>query len=184
MHSSHRIRCATAVTVAALALGTMVASDERGEAGQDTLPVAMAPGAAQPLLDMVVAWLTSNFDLPASFDHPALAVASPERLALMRYGPDAPYDPGEVVALYKEDERTIYLGEAWDGRTPADLSVIVHEMVHHLQSREGMRFACAGEREILAYRAQEEWLALFGQSLAEDFQIDPVTLMLRTTCAY
>jgi hypothetical protein len=160
------------------------------------LTVAGVPASAQPaaaaagpagaglLLDMVVAWLASNFDLPASFESPSLIFASAETMARMRYGPGVPYDPGEVVAVYRDDENAIYLGEGWDGRTPADLSVVVHEMVHHLQNAAGTGFACPGEREDMAYRAQEEWLGMFGTSLAAEFEIDAMTLMLRTSCAY
>jgi hypothetical protein len=160
------------------------------------LSVAGVPASAQPaadtagpagaglLLDMVVAWLASNFDLPASSESPSLFFASPETLARMRYGPGVAYDPGEVVAVYRDDENAIYLGEGWDGRTPADLSVVVHEMVHHLQNAAGTGFACPGEREEVAYRAQEEWLGMFGTSLAAEFEIDAMTLMLRTSCAY
>ena len=59
---------------------------------------------------------------------------------------------------------------------PAELSVLVHEMVHHLQAASDMRFACPAEREVLAYRAQGAWLGLFGESLESAFGIDAATL--------
>jgi len=55
-------------------------------------------------------------------------------------------------------------------------------MVHHLQNLAGMKFACSGEREKLAYQAQQEWLALFGRNLFEDFDTDAFTLLVRTAC--
>ena len=33
-------------------------------------------------------------------------------------------------SLYNIASRTIYLSPEWNGRTPAELSVLVHEMVH------------------------------------------------------
>jgi hypothetical protein len=33
-----------------------------------------------------------------------------------------------------------------------------------------------------AYVAQARWLALFGKSLGGEFSIDPMTLLVRTTC--
>ena len=170
-------------TSAALALASLLQAAAAEEVSTP-VPASLTPEAATPLLDMVVVWLATNFDLVASFRHPALAVASPQKLAELRYGPGVPYDPGEVVAVYKDEEGMIYLGEHWDGRTPAGLSVLVHEMVHHLQNAGGTRFACPAEREVLAYRAQEGWLELFGRSLADEFGIDKTTLMLRATCAY
>jgi len=63
---------------------------------------------------------------------------------------------GEVVAVYNDDAQTIYLAKGWTGATPAELSILVHEMVHHLQHVAGMRFACAEAREKLAYEAQQK----------------------------
>jgi hypothetical protein len=62
------------------------------------------------------------------------------------------------------------------------MSVVVHEMVHHLQNKAGMSFACPAEREQMAYAAQEKWLGLFGLSLRSEFEIDAFTLKVTTTC--
>jgi hypothetical protein len=185
MNAINRAICA-AVTMSLLHWPTAGAlAEDLGITRADAPAAAsLAPEEGRLLLDMIVTWLASRFDLPASFAHPRLALAPPTKLAELRYGPDASHDIGDVVAVYSDDENTIYLGERWDGRTPAGLSVVVHEMVHHLQNVGGLRFACPGEREALAYRAQEEWLQMFGRSLAQEFQIDEATLMLRTTCAY
>lgn len=174
------LRAAAAVLAACIA----------GVAGGQTGTVAGAVSDAREpergalLLDLVVVWLASNFELPARFEVPELVFVSPEQLAELRYGPDARSEPGEVVAVYSDDEVAIYLDRDWDGRTPEGLSVVVHEMVHHLQNAGGMRFACPGEREVLAYEAQDKFLRLFGGSLHDAFDIDATTLMLRTTCAY
>ncbi len=55
-------------------------------------------------------------------------------------------------------------------------------MVHHLQNKSGVKYACAAEREKLAYEAQEKWLGLFGVSLQSEFEIDEFTLKMSTTC--
>jgi hypothetical protein len=89
----------------------------------------------------------------------------------------------DIVALYDDRVRTIYLSSYWDGRAPEDISALVHEMVHHLQNLAGLSYACPAEREKLAYQAQSRFLSLFGQSLESQFGIDPMTLLVRTTCA-
>jgi hypothetical protein len=33
----------------------------------------------------------------------------------------------DIVSLYIDDQRTIYLRDEWRGKTPADLSILVHE---------------------------------------------------------
>ena len=50
------------------------------------------------------------------------------------------------------------------------------------QNKAGLTYACAGEREKLAYEAQEKWLGLFGRTLQGEFEIDPFTLKISTTC--
>ena len=100
----------------------------------------------------------------------------------------APNDRGatsaerDTVAVYSDAARTIYLPEGWTGSTPAELSVLVHEVVHHAQNVLGLKYECPQEREQLAYRAQERWLGLFGRSLASDFELDPMSLLVKTRC--
>jgi hypothetical protein len=147
-------------------------------------PAAAAAVVPPPLLETLALWLGANYDLPAEAEPPALATLPDRQLAEMRYGPGARVAPGEVVAVYDDATRTIYLGEAWRGRTPAGISVLVHELVHHLQNAAGQRFACPGEREAVAYRAQDAWLALFDESLESAFGIDPGTIRVATACTH
>jgi hypothetical protein len=151
-------------------------------------PATTGPSAAVEgldiLLDRIALWLARNFDLPLADTPPRLVLAPPATLVALRYGHGSAVAPGEVVAVYLDDESAIYLTEEWTGQTPVDLSVVVHEMVHHMQAGAGMRFACPGAREEPAYRAQATWLALFGEDLESAFGIDAMTLMLHTTCGY
>jgi hypothetical protein len=88
------------------------------------------------------------------------------------------------AALYDDATRTIYLPAGWTGETPAELSVLVHEMVHHLQNVAGLRYECAAARERPAHVAQDRWLALFGRSLVDEFALDSMTLLVRTACMH
>ena len=67
---------------------------------------------------------------------------------------------------------------------PLELSVLVHEMVHHLQNFSGLRYACPQEREELAYSAQAKWLDQFGLNLIDAFELDTLTVLVRTKCFY
>jgi len=148
-------------------------------------PVATTtPRAAPPLLDMIVLLLSANFELPAAAQRPALASVPEAELVAMRYGPEATVPPGLVVAVYDDTTRTIYLSDGWTGRSPADLSVLVHETVHHLQAAAGMRFACPAAREELAYEAQDAWLGLFGESLESAFGLDAASRLVGTVCTH
>jgi Mlc titration factor MtfA (ptsG expression regulator) len=64
------------------------------------------------------------------------------------------------------------------------VSVLVHEMVHHLQNMAGTTYGCPAAREKLAYAAQQKWLAQAGQDFFEAFETDPMTLLVRTSCGF
>jgi hypothetical protein len=89
-----------------------------------------------------------------------------------------------VVAVYDNVRNTIYLPDTWTGTTPAELSILVHEMVHHLQARSRLTYGCPAAREELAYLAQEQWLAMFDLSLESEFGIDQFTLKVTTSCMF
>ncbi len=152
----------------------------------------------QPLLAAIETWLAFQFDLPSTERHPRVELAPPEKIAAFRYhgftptpeldsAPDgqsvAPSER-DVVAVYSDAAQTIYLADDWTGGTPAELSVLVHEMVHHLQNVGGLKYRCPQEREKLAYAAQERWLGLFGHSLERDFELDPFSVLVKTNCLY
>jgi hypothetical protein len=118
----------------------------------------------------------------------------PARIAAFRYrgfaqppiaanNDGAMLDAGRAtMAVYDDATRTIYLAEGWNRTDPAELSVLVHELVHHLQAGAQLRYECPQEREKLAYAAQERWLGLFNLTLASEFEMDPFTLLVRTRC--
>jgi hypothetical protein len=150
--------------------------------------------ARRELLGDIARWLAVNFDLPDAGELPRVARATPEKLAALRYGPllKSGRDPGapissaqaSTVAVYIDVEHTIYLAEGWSGRTLAELSVLVHEMVHHLQSKGRLKHACPNAREKLAYSAQQQWLKVFGRDLEGEFGLDGFSLLVKTSCAY
>ena len=147
------------------------------------------------LLVAIMLWLSANFELPISHDQPHIEFASASEITAIRYKSftskqrldevaPASVAPGDVVAIYDDDRRTIYLPAGWRGDTPAELSVLVHEMVHHLQNMARLKFECPQEREGVAYAAQERWLGLFGRDLSRDFGLDAMTIFFKSRCFY
>jgi hypothetical protein len=140
------------------------------------------------------AWISNIFDLPDIQTLPAIRRIPSEKLALLSGTsiasdrlPDTAVmhqrSAHEKVARYDYAKKTIYLSGGWNGSTPAEMSMLVHLMAHHLQNVGGRRhFDCAEERNALPYEAQERWLGLYGGSLREDFGIDQAELMLITQC--
>lgn len=149
----------------------------------------------QALLTSVSQWLTANYGFASTQDLPRIVQAAPAQISARRYGPLSSGASQETlsatnegqlstVAIYLDKERTIYLPEDFTGSTPAELSVLVHEMVHHLQTLEGLHYECPQAREKPAYLAQERWLRQFERDLWSEFQIDPFTLLLRSGCIH
>jgi hypothetical protein len=134
------------------------------------------------LLTAIVTWLTINFGLPANYDHPQIIMLPPAKITELRYGIDRLPDGRAVVAAYDAKNGAILLPAGWSGQTPADLSIVVHEMVHHLQNKAGLTYPCPGAREAVAYAAQAKWLGQFGADLAREFDVDPLTLKVITAC--
>jgi hypothetical protein len=142
------------------------------------------------LLAAIVVWLSANFGLPANFDFPSVERMSSIEMTKTLYQ-SIPADQRQamsidrlraVQSLYSVKKKTIYLRPEWNGRSPAELSELVHEMVHHLQNLSHASYACPEEREKLAYQAQEKWLNMFGHSLTTDFELDGFTILVVTNC--
>jgi hypothetical protein len=151
---------------------------------------------SEKLMKEISDWLVSDFDMPSIFERPAIEFVSDATLEELRHehtvDPHASANVGAsdkpvssrsgTVALYDFGRRTIFLSESWTGTSPADQSVLVHEMVHHVQNMAEMKFECPMAREKLAYKAQNRWLARFGMNLESVFQIDSFTVLVNSTC--
>jgi hypothetical protein len=144
--------------------------------------------AREGLMNSIVNWLVASFDLPVIWEAPRIEFIQPASMAQLRYRGSAsnqgmPLDMGrDIVAVYDDAKRTIYLPEGWTGVTPAEQSLLVHEMVHHLQNLGKLKYECPEAREKLAFAAQKQWLELFHRTLAGEFELDPFTLLIRTSC--
>lgn len=146
---------------------------------------AMEEAMSAPyLLETIQHWLLANFELGRPTEVPTLTNVSARELVEIRYGSASTVVPGDVVAAYDRDRRAILLTDGWTGRSIEDISVLVHEMVHHLQASSGRRHACPAEMEKLAYQAQDAWLRLFGSDLNRAFGIDDKTLLVATVCTH
>ncbi len=194
----------------AVIVGTMLASAAHGQPtptivqvpGADDEFQAIAadfttPEGSQPLLEAIARWLAANFDLPLILVPPRIVFEPPSAIAALAFkmalpeqvsyagnvGSDATQERhDDIVAIYGDADSTIHLSERWSGRTPAELSILVHEMVHHIQHLGRIGHACREAREKVAFNAQNRWLQLFGRDLAAEFGIDPFTLLVNTTC--
>ncbi len=79
--------------------------------------------------------------------------------------------------LYDAATGTVYLVGPWSMDRAQDVSVLLHELVHHRQA--GARhWYCGGAQEPEAYELQSEWLAERGLSA----RIDRIAVVLEAGC--
>ena len=142
------------------------------------------------LIMTLLLWLSVNFGLPTTNELPRVEFVSNDKLVKLRYstlggtGPIPEAGPRQPVGLYLHTTQTIYLRDDWTGSTAAEVSILVHELVHHLQHLGKLKFECPQEREQIAYQAQEKWLSLFGRDLLHEFEIDGFTLLVSSRCLH
>ena len=137
----------------------------------------------EALINVIALWLALTSGLPSAQEYPQVRHLPAEQLVTIVPGAVVANGEGHaLLGLYDSRTKTIVLRDDWDSRSPADVSVLVHELVHYLQDRGALSYDCAGQREALAYDAQQRWLKLFGMDLQSVFQLDPLTLKVRTAC--
>lgn len=139
------------------------------------------------LLKGLAIWVGAKLGQPVPASLPRLVFKSADQVAVLRFKQYASEMVQQqalptIISIYDARENTIYLRDTWSGATAADLSILVHELVHHFQEVQQTKFECDAAREAKAFELQEKWLRLFGVSLEEEFQIDPFTLLVRTSC--
>jgi hypothetical protein len=140
------------------------------------------------LLEGLAIWVGAKLGQPVPASLPRLVFKPADQVAVLRFRQYASEMVQQqalptIISIYDARENTIYLRDTWNGATAADLSVLVHELVHHFQEVHQTKFECDAAREAKAFELQETWLRLFGESLEGEFQIDPFTLLVRTSCA-
>jgi hypothetical protein len=143
---------------------------------------------AEELQREAAIWLHEGLGFPVVATAPRIVFVPAGRMSSLRYrdtpgGRLLPSDP-EIVAVYDDQTRTIYLSNSWTGEQSTGGSILVHETVHHIQNLSGQKFECPEAREEPAFAAQELWLRRFGGSLESDFGLDPFTVLARTLCLW
>jgi len=63
-----------------------------------------------------------------------------------------------VEALHSNTDHVVYLLDTWRADGIRDRSILLHEIVHHLQYLNGIKASCAAEEERQAFELQIKWL--------------------------
>ena len=143
-------------------------------ASRDIDPKDTSPGKSRQ--SAIMHWVVNYLDISEHFDLPCIEYGSPALIAVVRSRNS--HSKRLEMGAYDDAVNTIYLPEGWTGKTPAETSILVHQMVYHVQNLAGLTYECSWERERLAYSAQEKWLRLHESNLWESFGIDRTIFLL------
>ena len=105
--------------------------------------------------------------------------------------PDQPvcttYNPetSKVLGLYNNETKTVLLNKDFWIASVRDQSILLHELVHHMQYSRNWghyRKKCRGDIEKEAYNLQENWLEIRGLTLAKTIDLGPLMRHVLTQC--
>jgi len=120
-------------------------------------------------------WLDAQADWPRREAPPLIRTVS-QWQAEARQGATATFQRGSLRGLYDPDQSEILLIRPWDPRDPEDVSVLLHELVHHRQAPH--HWYCPAAQELSAYQLQDAWLADQGVAI----EVNWIAVMLDAGC--
>ena len=140
-------------------LGTALAA---GVVGALAAEPARAGGTADPRawLGTLSGWLDGNAPYPRAASAPEILIVSAAEAARL-HGAEDRHGGKRLRGLYDDATETIYLVAPWSPANPRDVSVLLHELVHHRQAQGG-HWYCEQAQEWDAYTLQAEWLTEHG----------------------
>ena len=120
-----------------------------------TAALADTPVIPPTLLEELHAWIDAASDLPRPSDPAKIVFADPHEVT----------EPSKMAAVIGNVPRGLYAPETgeitlvlpWSAQDPHDVSVLLHELVHHRQNAK--HYYCEAAKEHTAYKLQKAWLA-------------------------
>jgi len=124
----------------------------------------------------MMSWIASTTGQPVPAP-PAVALRSVSVRPSL--SPLAPH----LLAVHESDTATVHLARDWDESDPVDQSVLLHALLHHVQSRSPCTCRFHNARESDAYRLQALWLGQQGIDFRLAFGMSPSLISRLRLCA-
>jgi hypothetical protein len=121
------------------------------------------PEVLPPMLfDDLVSWIARNtiYDLRHTYAHPP-TLSFCDVGDIVAYEDDDLYVDESLLAVFDAKARHIYLKQPWTPLRLFDQSILLHELIHDVQT-QSHDWACVGAPEPEAYRLQQKWLIEHG----------------------
>ena len=89
-----------------------------------------------------------------------------------------------TMGLYDHEKKIVYLNHTLKKQNKViHDSVLLHELIHHMQFHNKVKFRCLGELEEIAYMLQDKWLQKKGKkSVFEELEISPLYFYIIIQC--
>jgi hypothetical protein len=136
------------------------------------------------LVVALMTWISASSGLPMPDSPPTIVRVSAREMA-RRARPEGSVETeaaSPYLALYHAGSATVLLRRDWDRAGLRDRSILVHELVHHLQAHAARSYPCRGAREREAYRLQAAWLDERGADLFEVMGMNALVYSAVTRC--
>lgn len=128
------------------------------------------------LVAVLIAWIAAKTGLAAP-PPPRILLVPLQQMVEMTGATAKPQ------AVYKRNERTIYLRDDWTSDTLLNKAIVVHELVHHFQEMNNVQMPCERAQEADAYHLEMKWLREQGVEDPYAFlETNELAIMLRSMC--
>jgi hypothetical protein len=90
-----------------------------------------------------------------------------------------------ILGIYNHDTQKIHIRKDLKVKysTKVYTSILLHELVHHMQAESGKDFQCRGKKEEEAYDLQNKWLKEQGEEgVIKSLDLNALFLLMISTC--
>jgi hypothetical protein len=130
----------------------------------------------------LIAWIVEKTGLLAP-EPPRITLLPREQMIKIYYGSEQVSGYRNLQAFYIPTARTIYLPDTWLPDELYGRSILLHELVHHVQRSNNIRVPCPAAVERQAYQLQTDWLS--EQGVASPYEMigtDEFTVRILSSC--
>jgi hypothetical protein len=105
----------------------------------------------------LIGWIAANSNF-AVVDPPRILLIPKHEMGELYYRASEENKFFQLQAFYNFTNATIYLPDTWRPTELYDQSMLLHELVHHLQAQNNVKVPCQVAFERQAYDLQVTWL--------------------------
>ena len=124
-------------------------------------------------------WISANTNYQTNFNPPRIVQMSQAALEQKYYQGKA--NDSHLHAFYSPLNETIYINKEFDVNDPFNQSILLHEILHHVQFKNGVKYRCIAELEQEAYPLQQQYLLEVHNLL---WEYDTLYLKIISSCDF